>query len=56
MNTTPNDAVTQIASNAASSILNTVTSVLPVLVPIFAAFWGIRFALSKLGVNKKAGL
>lgn len=44
--------VTGVASDAGELLVSTVVGVLPVLIPVFAAFWGIRYALAKLKINK----
>lgn len=48
----PVEIVTGVAGDAAELLVSTVVGVLPVLIPVFAAFWGIRYALSKLKINK----
>jgi len=55
MNTVPGpvDVVTNIAQAGSANLLQVVGSVLPILIPVFAAFWGIRFALGKLGITKR---
>jgi hypothetical protein len=49
----PVDVVTDIAQDGGQALLSVVGSVLPILIPIFAAFWGIRYALGKLGITSK---
>lgn len=44
--------VTTLATDAGETLIATAVGVLPVLIPVFAAFWGIRFALGKLKLNK----
>jgi hypothetical protein len=55
MNTTPGpvDVVNTIAQSGAQNLLQVVGSVLPILIPVFAAFWGIRYALGKLGITQR---
>jgi hypothetical protein len=48
----PVEIVVDIAGDAAATLVSTVVGVLPVLIPVFAAFWGIRYALSKLKINR----
>ena len=41
--------ITQIADNAGQAIFHAFTTVVPVLVPVLAGLWAIRFVLGKLG-------
>jgi hypothetical protein len=48
--------VTDVAANAADTLISTVVGVLPVVLPVLALFWGIRYALKKFNLNRKAGV
>lgn len=52
----PSTVVTATSDAAAGGLISTVTTVLPVVIPILAAFWGVRFVLRKVGLGKKAAL
>jgi hypothetical protein len=54
--TTPTDVLTSASGTAIDGLLSTVGQVLPIIIPVMAAFWGIRFVLRKVGFGKKAGL
>lgn len=55
MNTVPGpvEVVTQIAQSGSQNLLTIVGAALPILIPVFAAFWGIRFVLGKLGISNR---
>jgi len=49
---TPNyldGAIFQIAENAGQALFHAFTTVVPVLVPVLAGLWAIRYTLGKLG-------
>ena len=45
--------VRDVASNGSQALLTVIGDVLPILIPVFAAFWGIRFVLGKLGITQR---
>jgi hypothetical protein len=45
-----------VAENAAEVLIDTVVTVLPIVLPVTALFWGIRYVLKKFGINRKAGI
>jgi hypothetical protein len=52
LNTTPNyldGAVFEIAQQSGQALFHAFTTVVPVLVPILAGLWAVRYVLGKLG-------
>lgn len=47
-----NGIVTDLGGDAAQTLVSTFTGVLPIVVPVFAIFWGVKLVLTKLKVNK----
>ena len=42
-------AITSITDNSGQALFHAFTTVVPVLVPVLAGLWAIRFVLGKLG-------
>lgn len=45
-----------LATDIGGQLIDVVTGVLPVLVPVLAAFWAIRFVVQKVGLGGRAGV
>lgn len=45
------NTVASVAGTAGNLLVGTITSSLPVVLPVLAVLWGIRFTLGKIGLN-----
>jgi len=50
----PDAVATSIVNSAGGQLLDTITSVVPVLIPVMLGLWAISWVLGKLGLKRRA--
>jgi len=50
----PDVVATEIVNSAGTQLLDTITSVIPVLVPVLLGLWAISWVMRKIGLSRRA--